>query len=238
MSITFVDEAFAHWKWEVPGVCAIATTASCGNLATHVGGDLRDVAEQRSRVTQLLPSSSVAVVSQVHGIDMHEIHVHDMASWELVHDPLVEADMLATSLPHMPLSIFTADCVPIVVASARSVVVAHAGWRGLAAGIIQHAMARLSDERELRALVGPCIGDCCYEVGVDVAHNFSDHARVVETGTRWHVDLGGAASAQLAEVGVMVDRIAVCTRCDSRLHSWRRDGTAAGRQAMIAWRVP
>jgi copper oxidase (laccase) domain-containing protein len=121
----------------------------------------------------------------------------------------------------------------------------HAGWRGLAAGILGRAVDKLSQmgvlPRSLRAAISPAIGPCCYEVGNDVVQALvrpglatADHAR--EANGRTTLDLQAVAMYQLDLVGIDTDRLVVwkaCTRCVvEQFHSYRRDGTRAGRQAM------
>jgi hypothetical protein len=114
----------------------------------------------------------------------------------------------------------------------------HAGWRGLAAGVIPATIAKLSGRGPLSAVVGPSICMQCYEVGEEVVEGI---ARTVPTRDfvdrsreKPHVDGGAAAVAQLRSAGVgQVERLDVCTRCDSRLWSHREEGASAGRQAGV-----
>jgi copper oxidase (laccase) domain-containing protein len=118
----------------------------------------------------------------------------------------------------------------------------HAGWRGLAAGVIPAAIAELAHDGPLRAVVGPSICMDCYEVGEEVVAGIA--ARVPESrfvrrmGPRPHVDPGLAAVAQLEAAGVAkIAHIQVCTACDGRLWSHRLSGSEAGRQAGIVGRL-
>lgn len=168
-----------------------------------------------------------------------------------------EGDALWTARPGLVLSIATADCVPIALAGPGVVAAVHAGWHGLVAGIIPHAVATLAGERgigpeRLRAWVGPTIGACCYEVGADVAEQVAaaSSAAVVTPGELWgcggarglapnpHLDLVAAARFQLVRAGVPEPRALVrCTRCDERtLWSYRREGPRAGRNVAFIWR--
>jgi YfiH family protein len=176
----------------------------------------------------------------------------DMASLKQIHSAVVleaertgaagEGDALVTAQAGVPVSVRTADCYPILLADTRNFAVAavHAGWRGTAARIvvktIEQMRARFStDAADLRVAIGPGIGACCYQVGVEVARQFGlEHAG--------KIDLAEISHRLLVENGVPAGRIEVlggCTQCDAQLfHSFRRDRELSGR--MVSWisRVP
>jgi YfiH family protein len=171
-----------------------------------------------------LSQDGMATLKQVHSSTV--LRAHGTAAC------IGEGDAL---LSHVgtPVSIRTADCLPILLADPvnRAVAAVHAGWRGSAARIVQAAIDRMcaefgTDASELRAAIGPGIGVCCYEVGVDVARQFGmDGAG--------HLDLAAENREQMLVAGVPeshIEVLAFCTRCDAlRFHSYRRDGEAAGR---------
>jgi YfiH family protein len=154
-----------------------------------------------------------------------------------------EADIAITDDPSIAVSVRTADCVPILLADRRSRAVAavHAGWKGTAAGAAIVAVRSLTSKYSARpediiAAVGPSIGPCCYEVGSDLAEQFSAHAEAVgwfTRGVKPHLDLWRATRDQLATAGVTPQHIHVCGLCTkdhpALFHSYRRDGTMAGR---------
>lgn len=150
-------------------------------------------------------------------------------------------DALHTSDRTLGLLVVTADCVPIVLGGREGpLAVVHAGWRGLEAGVVPAAVDALGVEpASLRALLGPAIGSCCYEVGEDVAQRIEavSGAEVVVGSHPPHLDLQAVAIRQLSDAGVLdVGLVARCTSCDSeRLHSYRRDGNGAGRNLTLAW---
>ena len=133
------------------------------------------------------------------------------------------------------LSVATADCVPLLLASAQGVIAVHAGWRGVVAGIARRAARRLlaGASAPVRAWIGPAIGPCCYEVGADVAARVvaQSTAGVATVDRRPRVDLAAAVEWQLASEGIAaVELVRACTRCHPEwLWSYRRDGGAAGR---------
>ena len=145
-----------------------------------------------------------------------------------------EADALVTEHPDLPLAVRTADCVPVVIHSEAAVAVVHAGWRGLAAGVLTNALAELTENggRPIRAAVGPSIGPCCYEVGAEVIAALGVPASTTGWGTP-SVDLWAAAERQLADVDVW--RADLCTHCEEPFHSYRATGTEL-RQTTVGWR--
>lgn len=165
-----------------------------------------------------------------------------MASLKQIHSSTVhiadrigligEGDGLITNLPGIGVSVRTADCLPILLVDSRRRVVAavHAGWRGTAAGIVSGTIREMSvrfgtDPEEILAAIGPGIGECCYEVGANVATQFGKNAG--------RLDLAEINRRQLMSSGVdsaHIDLLGLCTFCDAvRFHSYRRDKEQAGR---------
>jgi YfiH family protein len=158
-----------------------------------------------------------------------------------------KADGVASASPGIPVAVFTADCVPILMATSCGTTVAavHAGWRGLAAGVVTAGVAAVRElarrPSPLVAAMGPHIGACCYEVDGSVVDALRERfAPALEGASRptrpGHVaiDLAALAREALVGAGLAPDAIGVlpdaCTRCDrERFFSYRRDGLAAGR---------
>jgi len=195
----------------------------------------------------ILTSSLLSQIDWVEhgfGTRLAAIDQTNMASLKQIHSnlPLVadrrtgcvgEGDALLTNQTGVTVSIRTADCLPILLVDTkcRSIAVAHAGWRGTADGIEVETLKRMHAEygaepADVWAAIGPGIGKCCYEVGIEVARRFGlDHAT--------HVDLAVENRRQLLAAGVREDRVdllAICTFCDpGKFFSWRRDHEQAGR---------
>jgi polyphenol oxidase len=171
----------------------------------------------------------------------------EMASLKQIHSAVVlavecaglagEGDALVTAQARVPVSIRTADCYPILLADTRNRAVAavHAGWRGTAGRIAIRTIEQLqecygTEPADLRVAIGPGIGGCCYQVGIEVARQFG----LEEAGT---IDLAEMNHRLLVENGVAAEHIDVlggCTQCDAHLfHSFRRDKERAGR--MVSW---
>ena len=128
-----------------------------------------------------------------------------------------------------------ADCLPVALGDAGAVAMLHAGWRGLAAGVLESGVAALRElggSERIVAVIGPGAGACCYEVGAEVHAAFGGAHR---HGDR--IDLRAIARERLLAAGVAeVLDAAVCTICDERFFSHRREGARAGRQGGVAWR--
>jgi purine-nucleoside/S-methyl-5'-thioadenosine phosphorylase / adenosine deaminase len=210
----------------------------CFNLGDHVGDDPAAVAENRRRlkVAAGLPSEPVWL-SQVHGIEVADLD-----------SPIARgfADAAIARGPGKVCAILTADCLPIVFAtdSGDAVAAAHAGWRGLAAGVIE-ATVRAMDvlPGSLVAWLGPAIGPKQFEVGSEVREAFLEgdaqagEAFEPNARGRFMADLNVLARRRLQGLGV--SRIyggGECTFTQAdRYYSHRRDGVT-GRQATLIWR--
>ncbi len=169
----------------------------------------------------------VALMSQVHGCGVLRVATSGMAG---------EGDALVTDQRGLLLAVRVADCVPILVAGTHAVAAIHAGWRGLAAGVIAATLDALGPGT-WTAAVGPCICVDCYEVGPEVVRGIANSVPEAvfvrrDFGPRPHADLGAAAAHQLQAAGVdTIDILSTCTRCSSAHWSYREQGAAAGRQA-------
>ncbi len=178
---------------------------------------------------------------QVHGDTTVRLDGHDGAS----HDVCAgECDALATDRAGAALVVQTADCVPILLAGARAIGAAHAGWRGTAKRVASSAVAALRALGEapsgLRAWIGPSIGPCCYEVGGEVAAQFAGDFVRSGCGGKFRLDVRSVNVAQLVETGIPRESIAVhpaCTKCGGEgFASYRRDGARAGRMIALITR--
>ena len=142
------------------------------------------------------------------------------------------------------MRVFTADCAPVLLADGRkrALALVHAGWRGAANGILGRAVKLLERKagvgpKDLWMVVGPCIHQCCYEVGGDVARCFPRNT----TGgpDKFFLDLPGALAEQAKVLGVSPRKIFLaphCTVCDRRFFSFRREKTESRQAAVAAFR--
>jgi YfiH family protein len=210
------------------------------NLATHVGDEPRHVAENRARLADAagLPSPPVWL-HQVHGSTV-------IAADSLVPDHIPTADAAYTRARGTVCAVLTADCVPVLLTDVRgrSVAAAHAGWRGLAEGVLQNAVAALAcGPSEVIAWLGPAISAASYEVGPEVVEAFIRHDAAATAAFernargRWQADLYALARHSLAACGVQaVHGGGFCTFEQSdRFFSHRRE-SPCGRMATLIWR--
>lgn len=242
--------------WDAPGVGALMSTRAGGtsvgpfaslNLRDGLGDDPAAVAANQARFARSLGGVPV-LLRQVHGTRVVRLTAADTAPGR----PVPEADASITTEPGIACVVQVADCLPVLLAGPGGVGAAHAGWRGLAGGVIEHTVAALGEAtgaapREMLAWLGACIGPRRFEVGPDVLRalgvdpdaavappHFSAHAP-----GKWMADLVGLARMRLAALGITrVDGGRWCTVEDgSRFFSFRRD-RVTGRMAAAVWLEP
>jgi YfiH family protein len=234
------------------GVDAVITTRRGGvsvapydslNLADHVGDDALAVAENRRRVAHALgvAPSSFVVASQVHGCVVND--VDDWRDDAPVGAALV-GDALVTRRSDVALAVVVADCVPLLVIDSQGprFAVVHAGWRGLADGIIPATLAHFGAREHLHVAVGPHISRASYQVGPEVAGAFEsiEGACLKDIGDRRRLDLGVVAHHQLLAHGVADQNIRtspVFTDGGAEFFS-DRAARPSGRFALVARRSP
>jgi purine-nucleoside/S-methyl-5'-thioadenosine phosphorylase / adenosine deaminase len=249
--------AAAKLDWIVPdwpapaNVAAFVTTRAGGvstgahatmNLGGQVGDDAAAVEENRRRFAAFLPAAPVPL-KQVHGTAVAVLSRSTAAS------PPPLADAAVTRERAVPCTVLTADCLPVLFAErgGRAVGIAHAGWRGLAAGVLETTVGAFRDlavaPDDLIAWLGPAIGPRAFEVGDDVRVAFGTDVRVAACFTphragKWHADLYALARHRLARCGV--ERVfggGYCTYNErERFYSYRRE-KASGRMAAVVWLV-
>jgi YfiH family protein len=216
------------------------------NLGLRTADEPDRVMANRDRVCAALGIERFACPEQIHGGQSHRVGPQRAgAGFADPKEAVAGADALVTSSARLPLAVMVADCVPLALVAPRrrSVSVVHAGWRGVATGILATALGAVGAEpSEVRACIGPAIGVDHYEVGEDVALAVAAAstvgARTRRSGTRLFLDLPGTVALILQELGVRtIDRAEECTACEKeRFFSYRRDGET-GRQALVAVRL-
>jgi polyphenol oxidase len=236
--------------WELPrGVRAAFTTRLGGvsaapwdsfNLALHVGDDPTRVAANRAHLRELLAlHSEPAWLNQVHGVAVTDASAVSSAS-------PITADAAISSRAGAACVVMVADCLPVLFATrdGSHIGAAHAGWRGLASGVLEQTVSALgAPGKDLLAWMGPCISREHFEVGEEVREEFvkqdagaSVHFERNARG-RWQADLAGIARRRLNALGVEdIGGGSWCTFGDrERFYSHRRDGKG-GRMAALIWR--
>jgi YfiH family protein len=236
-----------HLAIELPGARAVFTTRRGGasqgpytslNLGKLTGDDPDAVQRNRERL-QAQVGGRLAMIRQVHGARVLRRASREDASGPSPVGALEEADGQATRLGGIAPVVLTADCLPIALAGGGGVAMLHAGWRGLAAGVIAEGVAALRDGTDrgpLVAAIGPGAGGCCYEVGDEVRGRFAGYDGGVCRGA--NLDLKAIARAQLKAAGVdEIHDVDLCTICSPAelFFSHRRDRGVTGRQAGVAW---
>lgn len=246
--------------WDAPGnVSALSTTRRGGtsaapyddggganglNLGVHVGDSPDAVAANRALLRPLLPAEP-GWLTQVHGSLVADAGAAARAA---ASGGMLEADACIAAEPGVVCVIQTADCLPVLFCDrgGRVVGAAHAGWRGLAGGVLENTVARMREAGagDILAWLGPAIGPSCFEVGDDVVRAFVEHdggcasAFVPRAGTdaKHLADIYSLARRRLAAAGV--DRVWGGTRCTvserGEFYSYRRDGVT-GRMASLIW---
>ncbi len=214
------------------------------NVAPHTGDVGACVRMNRAIVAQLVPADPVWM-KQVHGTNVVDA---DQAEGE------PEADAAVSTTPGVVCTVMVADCLPVLMTDEKGTVVAavHAGWKSLAAGIIQKTAAAMREkagkDARLIAWLGPRIGPESFEVGEDVLIAMkktlpeAERAFVPAAGDRFYADLAMLAGMALAEASVSPADVTDCglsTTADSkRFYSFRRDGEKSGRHAAMIWIRP
>jgi YfiH family protein len=254
----FVDRAVMTETWIFPDWpappqvhAAITTRQGPGvstapferfNLGLRNGDVAEAVATNRSALQQALAlPAAPRWLCQVHGSEVAELGPLPSAD-----EPV--ADAAVSRVPGTVLSILTADCLPVLFCAVdgREIAAAHAGWRGLAGGVLEATLEQMASPRgDVLAWLGPCIGAASYEVGDEVRTAFVAHdaaASACFAPTRpghWLCDLAGLARQRLQAAGLrQVSGGGFDTFADSRFYSYRRDAAGSGRFASLIWLEP
>ncbi len=199
------------------------------NLGERTADDPAAVEANHARLRELAGGTTLARCAQVHGRDV-------VRRTTPPNGERPQADGVATNVAGVGAVVLTADCLPVALSAPGAVAMVHAGWRGLAAGVLDEGLAALRDvgaTGPVAAAIGPGAGGCCYEVGDEVREAFAD---VPEAMLGRNVDLKAVATARLRAAGVEeVHDSGLCTMCDGRFFSHRRDHGTTGRQGGVAW---
>jgi purine-nucleoside/S-methyl-5'-thioadenosine phosphorylase / adenosine deaminase len=238
---------FIEADWPAPkNVRAVASTRAGGvsigpyaslNLGAHVGDEASAVRENRLRLRNALALPSEPLwLSQVHGTAVVEAVPHSAPP---------TADASYSRSPGHACAVLTADCLPVLFCDrdGTGVAAAHAGWRGLAGGVLESALRAIGSAPDrVLAWLGPAIEQDAYEVGAEVREQFvaasadNAHAFKANDRGRWQADLYDLARRELARLGV-TQVFGGGLRCHAdrdRFYSFRRDGTT-GRMATLVW---
>lgn len=206
------------------------------NLGGHVGDTPDHVIENRRRVADAIgvDIDELVIVRQVHGHD--DVSADDAR-------PDTCADAMHTDQSHLALAILVADCLPVLLYDEVSprLAVVHAGWRGLDARVLAHAIEGFADPARVHAFIGPSISPEAYQVGPEVAERFDTVPGALrpDDDARWRLDLRRVAEHQLLGLGVGEHRITACTQTTDGGETFFSDRAQrpCGRFALVARRV-
>ena len=243
-------------SWDAPDSIRAGCTTRIGgyslgpyrafNLANHVADDPQTVVQNRQHLSQglVLPSEPVWL-NQIHS---NQVYCHDNVDNGQQLNP--DADAIYSQQPKSVCTVMTADCLPVLFCDEQgeSIAAAHAGWRGLANGILRNTLSKFSQPNsQILAWMGPAIGASAFEVGRDVYDAFcqtdsryeKSFAEQSEGKTeKWLMDIYQAARVQLQSLGltkIYGGEYCSYTQAD-RFYSYRREQTT-GRMASVIWRV-
>lgn len=225
---------FPDWALP-PGVHAAVTNRAFGNLAVHVGDDPAAVILRRRKLQRSLELPRAIIWLQ-------QQHTNDVLRWPFTSSI---ADAAYASEAGSICAVLTADCLPILCCSddGKEIAAVHAGWRGLANGVLKNALANFKTApANIRIWIGPSIGAQAFEVGDDVRQNFiachpSNAEHFIPRDDRWLADLASIAADECDRMGVhQVINSNECTVVNNASwYSWRGE-SAAARFASIIWR--
>ena len=242
-----------HWNIEQRKEIAVAFSTRRGgasalpvnglNLGLHVGDDRQLVLDNRQMLFNALSLflDDLVLGQQVHSAQVElveERHAGRGAWW--AEEALPRVDAMITNTPGLVLAGCYADCVPVFIIDPAhgAVALVHAGWRGTGENIAVRAWKAMgecfgSKSDAALAVIGPCVGQCCYQVDEPVvdamqSHWWWSHVSQPE-GQRWRIDLGLANQLQLEALDIETYNSSLCTSCDPRFYSHRRDGGSTGR---------
>ncbi|NRA72575.1 MAG: peptidoglycan editing factor PgeF [Gammaproteobacteria bacterium] len=223
-------------SWQAPvHIHGITTTRRDGNIALHVNDDPAVVFANRQLLSKHLPNEPLW---------LEQVHSTIIIAADQPHQVVPIADAVITSQRHQVIGVMTADCLPLLICdkAGQQVAAVHAGWRGLAAGIIEQAIAQFfAPNDQLMVWLGPAIGASAFEVGQEVLDQFvkqrpQDITHFKRHGDKYLADLYGLARARLAAMGITnISGGDSCTYTQTdQFYSYRRDGQT-GRMVSLIW---
>ncbi|HWR08129.1 peptidoglycan editing factor PgeF [Sporomusa sp.] len=222
------------------------------NLGLHIGDDAEATWHNRQAFCHALglPAEKAVTAEQVHGDVVQQVTLQDAGRGaQHYHESIKGTDALITNIPGLPLMLFFADCVPVLIFDPihNAIGISHAGWKGTVAKIGQKTVLAMQQQyntnpADCLAGIGPSIGPCCYEVDEFVLNKlqagFNNWEELVTpSGNRWNLNLWEANRQQLKEIGIIDDNISVsgiCTACNTQIfYSHRAEAGCTGRIGAI-----
>ncbi len=214
------------------------------NMSLAYGDTAHSLANRKQFLASLgIDYRDLVCAKQIHSNKVAYICEKDKGRGALSYDSAIaDTDALITSARNLPLAVFTADCLSVFLYDAKtaSIGLAHAGWRSTKENIVIKTVQLMQKEfhtepKDLYALFGPAIRDCCYEVGDDFQKNFAYGLKL--RNKKYYLDLAGINKKQLLETGVAeasIDDSGVCTSCQNEdFFSFRKEGNSCGRMMSV-----
>ncbi len=246
MELFFRFESLGQKRGCLHGVTMKSRAHPLGfSMALHTGEPKDRVVANRKVIEAIFTKEEVrhfVLANQTHSDHVHTIKALQTKGWESLESAVADCDALVTNLKGVVLGVLTADCVPVLLYDPQSEAIAaiHAGWKGTRANIVQKTVQTLQQEfgtkpENIIAGIAPSIGQCCYEVGEDVASHFSDMPQVLRQkgNGKAMLDLPFANKVQLMQAGIAEENIEmsdICTACDvEHFFSYRKEGGCSGR---------
>jgi YfiH family protein len=217
-----------------------------GSLALHTQESPQEIRKNRKKIAQVLENKSpqtlyFVVANQTHSSHIKIIDKKESKGWEYEENAINNCDAMICNIPHVMLTILTADCVPILLYDPKQKVIAvvHAGWKGTNKNILLKTVAKMKEvfscnPQDIRAGIAPSIGQCCYEVGEDVIQYFRESPKsYTQHKDKYKLNLPYLNKEQLRQAGLNIEHIEcshICTACESeRFFSYRKENACTGR---------
>ncbi|CAA6822286.1 MAG: COG1496: Uncharacterized conserved protein [uncultured Sulfurovum sp.] len=214
------------------------------SLALHTGEKKQTIIENRKYLHHLFDndtSTHFVLANQTHSDNIRVISKRETRGWHTLDDAIEDCDALVTDVPNILLNILTADCVPILLYDTKKHVVSaiHAGWKGTQQNIAYKTVQKMIEvydchPSDIQAGIGPSIGQCCYEVGYDVAKHFSSIPQAyTQKGDKYMLNLPNINYYQLLNAHLLAENIElshICTACEVKdFFSYRKENGCSGR---------
>ncbi len=215
------------------------------NLGFRVGDRIESVMKNYKAVSGDLglSISNMVLAKQTHTDNVRVVTAEDKGKGLTKESDIEDTDGLITNEKNIPLVVFSADCIPVLLADkhGRAIGAVHAGWRGTVMKIPQKAVSLMAENygikpRDIVVSIGPGIGKCCFEVGEEVAKEFAPSFVKKGENGKFYVDLWEANASALMEIGVLKKNISIakiCTKCNDDFYSYRRMGDKTGRMGAL-----
>jgi hypothetical protein len=227
-----------------PELVAGFSTRSCGNMSLNYG-DTKPSLDNRKNFLKILNIDyrSLVCAKQTHGVNIKRPGLSQKGNGALEYESaLADTDAIITDQKHLPIAIFTADCLPIFLYDSlnHTIGLIHAGWRGTQGNLVAKTIESMRGEfnsrpENIHVFFGPSIRSCCYEVGKDFQDKFPK--KLLRRGKKFFLDLIEINREQFSLCGIKPGNITDCSICTScrneEYFSFRKEGESCGRMMSV-----